>query len=174
MAVDWSKPIEAAHEDGRVVPVTFAGDDKADRLPISIRPPVPSREGGVAQYFNRDGSRTGNCGWRIRNVQPAATKPAISDELVERAFTLIKEMAATPDHLKGSWTREAAAIVAELPQRVDPDVLAVRKIMHAQQRAMTPPDSGWGNMSYEKGSYDHTEQFQAALAAYRALERGEP
>lgn len=47
------------------------------------------------------------------------------------------------------------------------DVLAVRKIMHAQQRAMMPPDSGWGNMSYLKGSYDDTPQFQAALAAYR-------
>ena len=49
----------------------------------------------------------------------------------------------------------------------DADVLAVRKIMHAQQRAMTPPDSGWGNMSYLKGSYDDTEPFKAALAAYR-------
>jgi hypothetical protein len=59
----------------------------------------------------------------------------------------------------------------------DADVLAVRAIMHAQQRAMTPPDSGWGNMSYAKGSYDDTPQFQAALAAYRdsarLLERGE-
>jgi len=50
----------------------------------------------------------------------------------------------------------------------DADVLAVRAIMHAQQRAMTPPDSCWGNMSYAKGSYDDTPQFQAALAAYRA------
>lgn len=51
---------------------------------------------------------------------------------------------------------------------VDDDVLTVRAIMHAQQRAMTPPDSGWGNMSYAKGSYDDTPQFQAALAAYRS------
>ncbi len=47
------------------------------------------------------------------------------------------------------------------------DVLAVRAIMHAQQRATTPPDSDWGNMSYAKGSYDDTPQFKAALAAYR-------
>ena len=50
---------------------------------------------------------------------------------------------------------------------VGDDVKAVRKIMHAQQRAMTPPDSGWGNMSYLKGSYDDTAPFKAALAAYR-------
>jgi hypothetical protein len=49
----------------------------------------------------------------------------------------------------------------------DTDVLAVRKILHAYQRTMTPPDSGWGNMSYLMGSYDDTDTFKAALAAYR-------
>jgi len=32
---------------------------------------------------------------------------------------------------------------------------------------MTPPDSGWGDMSYKKGSYDHTAPFQAALAQFK-------
>jgi hypothetical protein len=60
-----------------------------------------------------------------------------------------------------------------LKPEVDADVLAVRKIMHAQQRAMTPPDSGWGNMSYLKGSYDDTAPFQAALAAYRTAKEAD-
>lgn len=55
-----------------------------------------------------------------------------------------------------------------LKSEVDADVLAVRKMLHAYQRAMTPPDSGWGNMSYLKGSYDDTDTFKAALAAYRS------
>jgi hypothetical protein len=69
------------------------------------------------------------------------------------------------------WDRYVVpAVVAALgllKPEPDDDVVAVRKIMHAQQRAMTPPDSGWGNMSYLKGSYDDTEPFKAALAAYR-------
>lgn len=51
---------------------------------------------------------------------------------------------------------------------VDPDVLIVRAVLHAHQRAMTPPDSGWGDMSYARGSYDHLPVFQAALSAYKS------
>ena len=54
------------------------------------------------------------------------------------------------------------------PEPVDPDALIVRAILHAHQRTMTPPDSGWGDMSYLKGSYDHLDDFKAALAAYKA------
>jgi len=61
------------------------------------------------------------------------------------------------------------ALRAYDPPKPDADVLAVRTILHAEQRAMTPPDSGWGDMSYEKGSYDHLPSFKAALAAYRSI-----
>jgi len=61
------------------------------------------------------------------------------------------------------------ALRAYDPPKPDADVLAVRAILHAEQRAMTPPDSGWGDMSYEKGSYDHLPSFKAALAAYRSI-----
>lgn len=50
---------------------------------------------------------------------------------------------------------------------IDPDVLVVRAILHAHQRSMSPPDSGWGDMSYIKGSYDYLPDFQKALAAYK-------
>ena len=55
------------------------------------------------------------------------------------------------------------------PERMDPDVEEVRAILHAYQRSLTPPDSGWGNMSYLKGSYDDTKGFQEALSALRAI-----
>lgn len=61
------------------------------------------------------------------------------------------------------------ALRAYDPPKPDADVLAVRAILHAEQRAMTPPDSGWGDMSYENGSYDHLPSFKAALAAYRSI-----
>lgn len=60
------------------------------------------------------------------------------------------------------------ATITRLPPPVDPDVLVLRAILHSHQRAMTPPDSGWGDMSYLKGSYDHLPAFQAALAAIKA------
>ena len=52
----------------------------------------------------------------------------------------------------------------------DQDVLTVRAILHAHQRAMTPPDSGWGDMSYLKGSYDNSDYFKASLAAYKKIQ----
>lgn len=52
----------------------------------------------------------------------------------------------------------------------DQDVLTVRAVLHSYQRSMSPPDSGWGNMSYLKGSYDHTDYFKAALAAYKKIQ----
>lgn len=63
----------------------------------------------------------------------------------------------------------AEALRAYDPPKPDADVLAVRAILHAEHLAMTPPDSGWGGMSYEKGSYDHLPSFKAALAAYRSI-----
>ncbi len=56
----------------------------------------------------------------------------------------------------------------EPPVVIDPDVLIVREVLHAHQRSMTPPDSGWGDMSYRRGSYDDLPAFQNALAAYKA------
>ena len=52
----------------------------------------------------------------------------------------------------------------------DKDVLTVRAVLHAHQRAMSPPDSGWGDMSYLKGSYDNSRTFQAALSAYKQIQ----
>lgn len=54
---------------------------------------------------------------------------------------------------------------------VDEATKVTRSVLHAHQRAMTPPDSGWGNMSYEKGSYDDLPAFQAARAVIAALEK---
>jgi len=169
--VDWSRPIEAVHEDGRVVAVAFVEDDGSDELSMLIKPESEMIDinRGSARYFNRDGTRTTK-GWRIRNVQPATQAPdaqtLTAQERLERMEALVREMAAQAGP-EPRFIERARALVAAMEPVVDADVIAVRKIMHAQQRAMTPPNSGWGNMSYLKGSYDDTEPFKAALVAYR-------
>lgn len=57
------------------------------------------------------------------------------------------------------------------PEPSADDLVAVRAILHAHQRAMTPPDSGWGDMSYLKGSYDRHTAFVAAMRAYQFHKR---
>ena len=75
----------------------------------------------------------------------------------------------TNEHQAQALFEAREALRAYDPPKPDADVLAVRTILHAEQRAMTPPDSGWGDMSYENGSYDHLPSFKAALAAYRSI-----
>jgi len=79
---------------------------------------------------------------------------------------------AVEDEQRKDDYNEAATIARLIWERgdaepVDPDVQIVRDILHAHQRAMTPPNGGWGDMSYAKGSYDHLPVFQSALAAYK-------
>lgn len=100
----------------------------------------------------------------------------ITPELAQRMEALVRKVATYSDRHRHTSelfiaAEEARDIVAGLPEPVDPDVLVVRAILHAHQRASIAPHSGWGNMSYAKGSYDNYPQFQAALEAYRALER---
>jgi hypothetical protein len=61
----------------------------------------------------------------------------------------------------------AEAVKAERAKWELMDVAIVRAVLHAYQRSMAPPDSGWGDMSYAKGSYDHLPGFKAALTAIR-------
>ena len=67
VSIDWSKPIEAVHEDGRVVAVTFVDRGGSGTFNVS-----PSLDGYIYS-FCRDGSHiSASTGWRIRNVaQPS-------------------------------------------------------------------------------------------------------
>lgn len=98
----------------------------------------------------------------------------VSPELEARMIALVRDISDVhPESVLGdsTYADRARKLAAQLSPPVDPDVLVVRQVLHAQQRAMTPPDSGWGNMSFAKGSYDHLPEFQAALAAYRLAAR---
>jgi len=114
--------------------------------------------------------------FRAVGEKPSPTPPPIPPEVVRKTLVCVTEAEVRQAAVAYGGDSPIARTAYEdvhrhlgliLPEPVDPDVLVVRQIMHAQQRAMTPPDSGWGNMSYLKGSYDDTEPFKAALAAYR-------
>lgn len=114
-------------------------------------------------------------GWRIRNVQPVVAKPAISDELVERMVTFLRKL----DKWDGSYAlasdmTEARAIVAKLPQPVDPDLLEARAI---EARICREVENSRDAERVERGEFDERPGMQGVLAAIkrgRALERGEP
>lgn len=86
------------------------------------------------------------------------TSPLTPAEIETLRDTLNKHVEDRPE------LNAAVAILNRLSPpapEVDEATVWTRKVLHAHQRAMTPPDSGWGNMSYEKGSYDHLDVFKA-------------
>ena len=96
-------------------------------------------------------------------------------DLIERARARLARhsriFSPEDENLVASMADRLEAFHAKPPAS---DVEIVRAVLHAHKRAMTPPDSGWGNMSYLKGSYDDLPVFQAALAAYRAALQSPP
>ena len=66
-AVDWSLPIEAVHEDGRVVRV-FVDYFDSETWKVS-----PALEDGF-ELFYPDGSNWSEGPWRIRNVRSPISK----------------------------------------------------------------------------------------------------
>lgn len=174
MRVDWTKPIEAVHEDGRTFAAVFDYGQNGDHYWIeSGKEP---EDCALFYYESGEPASPTYKNWRIRNVQPAATKPAISDELVERMVAAVRQHASgsaevlqRSDGEYRSLYAECMAIAAELPQSVDPDLLEARKCAVPYVDALTS--------DILEGGYDSSSQVSAALAAIkrgRALERGEP
>lgn len=154
--IDWSRPIEAVHEDGRVGTVE----------PIRIAASGPGgyyaglvKCGSLAAklMFRKDGSPTDiyDCyGWRIRNVQP--TTPEFDPALWDRMVALVRRMSAPKWRDNDTITehyREAQAIVAHLPKPVDPDEEIARGLVRAAYPEMKPGYAG--------------RRYQIALAAIK-------
>lgn len=193
--VDWSAPIEAVHEDGRVSRgVMFEGYAKSHPEAAMCWMPTEFRT-----YFGRDGEPIyPECGWRIRNVlQPAAdakgidstdtlpTAPSggeVGPEVVERMIALVRRLSASLD--KGSTVfpslssmehyAEARAIVALLPEPVDADLVEARRIAVEQLTAPGQSEVFLGLIA--DGTNDHYSEVRIALAAIkrgRALAAGD-
>lgn len=137
--INWSQPIEAVHEDGRVVAVCRC-DSPEGAYHIS-----PSLPGGWFAFGSDGAHLAHNAGWRIRNVAtpPADARTApnggeVGPEVVERMIALVREVARMPKGYSGYASirnaagDEARAIVALLPEPVDADEQYARDLIREQ------------------------------------------
>lgn len=179
--IDPTKPIEAVHPDGRVVPMEL---DTNDGYGLKTKAGTAwELLGGDWFYWNYDGSpRNAYNPWTIRNVaEPELSDP--DDWAIEEALkrsghdhaygTTLDNVKAFPNRYKITiaLARMIQRYQPELePKRlVDPDVLAVREILGATHIAY------WGthgSSAYAEGEMDHMPWFLAAVAAFRRVKGG--
>lgn len=143
--IDWSGELEAVHEDGRVVAVKLAGDthqpDRDGDYNLT-NPLEPSHT--QALYFRADGSQTyalsneigGGRPWRIRNVSQPTPQADTKPDLTARMEAVMREYARgcndlikRADGVHRTTFSEAQAIVALLPEPVDPVEAIVDELM---------------------------------------------
>jgi hypothetical protein len=147
MMIDWSGELEAFDTDGRVKP---AIKEEASRVVWVDGKPWNA-------FFN--GSTDGP--WSIRNLPEHPTPTQYAPELVERMVALCR-MIAGPPLAQGNIVGLATAIVSDLSQEVDPDLLEARRIA-----------AEW-DLPIRKGERD-TSEVQAvweAIVRGREIERG--
>lgn len=192
VGVDWSKPIEAVHDDGRIVSVCLSQHQPHAKM----KNVEPSLDEGSTFTFMADGSHYApHVRWRIRNTQnyteqvmelaDAATlfekqvrEPStipVDKALWERVVGLIRDMAGWPTASTPPirFELEARAIAELLRPVVDEDLIEAREV------AASMYDNGRNELlasNVRKGLRDDGMDVSIALAAIargRALERGE-
>jgi hypothetical protein len=129
MSVDWTKPIEAVHEDGRTEAMEFDGFGN-DGQPETNGSPS---DGKSNRYWWTNGRDRCTSGWRIRNVAKSVRTAA---DMLERMEALVRRATNSPDRIIGE---EARAIVAEMTPPVD-------KLEYVIQQAL---DNGNDITAYE-------------------------
>jgi len=154
--IDWSGELEAVHEDGRVVAVRLSERDQPDRDGDYCLSEFLEPRKSQGMYFKADGSQSYDSGggrlWRIRNVTPQPTPQAdTKPDVTARMEALVRKVDHRYHHGVADyqaigreaheWMREAAAIVALLPEPVDPleEAKTVLDVFLAAYQAM--PDT---------------------------------
>jgi hypothetical protein len=94
----------------------------------------------------------------------------ISDETVQRMVGLVWDIAnaGTPNKRYSEHLARAQYLAAELPEPVDPEVLAVREITSELLRYDEPHEF----QKILNGERDNTPAFQRALAAFKRVTGG--
>jgi hypothetical protein len=161
--IDWSGELEAVHEDGRVV-----------RVKLSYDRPECSRYGGYTlkigpigglHVYRKDGSSWVGGPWRIRNVTPQPTPQAgTKPDVTARMEALVRRMAGEPGRQliaasDGDYA-EARAIVALLPEPVDPDLIEARKLA-----AVWSESQDVSHSHYLDGHMDDSAEVRGMVAA---------
>lgn len=168
--VDWGRPIEAVHEDGRVVALGLDRTVKQPDWQGLYTTTTGSLEPGVDnKWWKHDGRHNWiGSGWHIRNVaQPDHIRdvpklvPTLPDDLTARMVELVKWMDEKRQKNADYYTRwgfeaweRARAIVAEM-EPVDKDEREARGVLAT---------CGWVD---DDASYD-----AAMEVAREAIQRG--
>ena len=155
--IDWSGELEAVHEDGRVVAVTVVDgpDHDGDRWV------EPVLEGGYELFF-ATGLSWSSGPWRIRNVTPQPTPQAdTKPDVTARMEALVREVDEHGPHafITKYMAEEARAIVALLPEPVDPDLIEAREIVAGLARPY--------RSEIINGEWDETTEIRIATAAIK-------
>ena len=158
-AVDWSRPIEAVHEDGRVMPMAVRGTPNPYGPVETTMSPDPKVTNEFWYKDGRDYCITRSA-WRIRNIPEHPTPTQYAPELVERMVALCRHAAVSAS---GHTQEEARSILSDLPQEVDPDEA------YAEQLIL---EMGWAGEA-EIGEAAVRRLVAQAYAAGRQLQQGD-
>jgi len=133
MSVKWDEPIEAVHEDGRVVAAS-ACYQRADK---NWNVAWISHGLHCSGSFDDEGEPIASWPWRIRNVaqapqtpHPAPSPSEVGSEVIERMIALVRRVAGSESFWVEETEAEARAIVALLPEPVDAMEQAFRAECH--------------------------------------------
>ena len=177
-ALHLGRPMEAYHEDGRVVPARYGCSASGGTVEIWFN-------GGYHNALMPSGY-IGD-GWRIRNVaEPAQAyiRIPMTGDLAKRMEALVRDMAAMPcknkypDVVIGRAARiafnEARAIVALLPEPVDADLVEARSIIADAFRDYSGDEGDDSARMVEEGKMDDAGSVKRIVdyaRRIRALER---
>jgi hypothetical protein len=169
--IDWSKPIEAVHADGRIVSVeTWGGVDYSGDC--VTKPKIDGVEGiwrsdGTpwgADYSGRETIKH----WRLRNTPSATPTRTALEQRMEDLVRRMDGIVVPANTSVSECFAEARAILAEL-EPVDVDLLIAREMALAAH-----PDIA--TTTFVDGKADSSSAVQYRLEGIRrgrALERGE-
>lgn len=165
--VDWGKPIEAYHEDGTTVGMTFHKPIYDDG--VWVYKTFDSPSGKSNENWREDGSDfCAGSGWRIRNVAELSDTSGQlpPDDIAKRMEALVREMAGAGDIR--AMTDEARAIVALLPEPVDADLVEARRLAVSFRSGEKIRDE---ILTCERDAEEAIQALLAAIKHGRALER---
>lgn len=165
--IQWDQPLEAVHEDGRVVSLHSPenhGNVYWDKAANSELGTFYIRSATGELCFTQHGD-----GWTIRNVAPSTpTRTALE----QRMEDFVRSVAN--GGVNGGTQQQARAILAEL-EPVDLHVDAIAEALAAVDRVEWKNVKEGTSPYHEAGLYrnDYRAYAKAALSRGRALERGE-
>jgi len=156
MTIDWSRPIEAVHRDGRVKSMTLNGARDFDSDGVYFTDDIPDPCTCNSGWYANGQNRVPKSPWVIHNVVEHPTPTQYAPELVERMVALAKSV------VNGSnpalFYEQARSIVSDLPQEVDPDLIEARERL---------------NLSFVPRTDEAEALALACIKRGRQLERGE-